>query len=591
MRGIAAEHSTSHFVAPRANALALAVLLAVASGSLPAQSPYDSIDTSRGRCAMWTMPVGGSNFPQDAAYSRCALDRAPTLLPNAPMPAAPRFAGGAGGAGASYRLIVNRDGSVDSALSRSMTITIGSAFGNLAFDFADQALLTIHRWRFRPAVRAGRPVRSAVDLEMVTDKRAVDTLPAHLEWRHVVGGERDSLIGHWVTDAPLPPFAPAQLDSAHVALMRQLATMRVVLPNAARRYCLTLADSGANREPASAARLARLAHVLAAHVDDSHASACVDAADRVRLALPRVQRIEEGGALVEMTGAQLPRWPFDFDGQAWARWRARCVGVVRDDAPAEMECDVTPDVPSREIGAWYGEQRRERPRPPARRPTRDDDPVTLTVIARMSNAYGIDTLRATVAQVPSLSERAVRDAGPLCNRYSAWAPGDSGIMVLYGDLTDRSLRVARTNPRAAPQEAADPNCAAVNGREPNMAAFMLGEIGTRPRTPVTLCVGSCARRYVLDPERHVLAARPHLRFTIASLREPPQRERDDLSIRILVDPVPEGLVPLVIIEDPGAWAPAAWITYDLRGGMWDWRVHYNGGWTRARNVLVYLVRK
>lgn len=590
MRGIAAEHSTSHshFVAPIAMALALAFLLAAVTSSLPAQSPFDSIDTSRGRCAVWTMPVGGSNFPQDAAYSPCALDRAPVLRPNAPMPASPRFAGGAG---ASYRLIVNSDGTVDSALSRSMTITFGSAFGNFTYDFADQALRTMQRWRFRPAVRAGRPVRSAVDLAVVTDQRAVDTLPAHLEWRHVSGTDGDSLIGHWVNDPPLPPFSPAAIDSARAALVRQLATMRVVLPNAARRYCLALADSAERRDSASAARLAGLTRVLARHVDDTPEDTCVDAADRVRLALPRVQRIEDGGAMLETTGAQLPFWPFHFDTRAWARWRARCAGVVRDDAPASMECDVTPDVPSRELSEWYVGQPREGRRPPPRRPTRDDEPVTLTVLARMSNAYGIDTLRARVEQVPSLSEHAVRDAGPLCNRYSAWAPGDSGIIVLYGDFADRSLRVARTNPRAAPQEAADPDCAALTGREPTLAAFMLGDVGTRARAPVTLCVGSCARRYVLDPERHVLAERPHLRFSIASLTEQPQRERDNLQFRIIVDPVPEGLVPLVIVDDPRAWAPAAWVMYDLGGGVWDWRVHYTDAWTRARSVLVYLVRK
>lgn len=583
-----AEHSPPRCIAPTARALALALLLSPVSCTLAAQSVFDSIDTSRGRCAKWTMPVGGSNFPQDAAYSRCALDRAPVLLPNAPMPAAPRFAGGAG---ASYRLIVNRDGTVDSARSRSMTITIGSAFGNFAFDFADQALPTLHRWRFRPAVRAGRAVRSAVDLAIVTDQRAVDTLPAHLEWRHVRGEDGDSLVGHWVTDPPLPSFSPSQEDSAWVALVRQLARMHVVLPNATRRYCLAFADSADDRDAASAARLARLAHVLAAHIDAVPANACVDTVDRVRLLLPLVQRVEDGGAVFQMAGAQLPFWPFHFETRAWARWRARCAGIVRDDAPASMECDVTPDVPSGELTEWYLRQPRDGRRAPPRRPTRDDEPVTLTVLARMSNAYGIDTLRATVMQVPSLSERAVRDAGPLCNRYSAWAPGDSGIFVLYGDLGDQSLRVARTNARVAPQEAPDPTCAALTDREPTLAAFMLGGVGTRAREPVTLCVGSCARRYVLDPERHMLAERPHLSFSIASLTEQPQRERDNLELRILVDPVPEGLVPLVIIDDPRAWAPAAWVMYDLGGGVWDWRVHYTDAWTRARRVLVYLVRK
>lgn len=588
MRGIAAEPPTWHAVAPIAKPLALALLLSAVAGALSAQSPYDSIDTSRGRCAVWSMPVGGSNFPRDAAYSRCTLDRAPMLQANAPMPAAPRFAGGAG---ASYRLIVNRDGAVDSALSRSMSIAIGTASGNFAFDFADSALATLRRWRFRPAMRAGRPVRSVVDVDMVTDQRAVDTLPAHLEWRHVSGEERDSLIGHWVTDPPLPPFSQAQVDSAHVALVRRLAAMGVVLPNADRRYCLAYPDSAAPFDTAATARLARLARVLAAQVDASLASTCVDAADRVRLTLPHVQRIEDGGAILETRASQLPRWPFGFDARAWARWRARCHGVVHDHAPAMMECDVQPDVPPKEIWDWYGEQRREVPRPPARRPTRDDEPVTLTVIARMTNAFLLDTLRATVGEVPRLDARAVRFAGPLCDRWSTWLPGDSSVIVLYGDMGDRSLRVTRTNPRAAPAARGRPSCPALEDRAPTLAAFMLGGIGARPSAPVTVCVGDCARRYVLDPQRHLLAERPHLAFSSASLREPSRSDRDALQFRVIVDPEPEGIVPLVVVDEPNAWAPAAWLMHDLGGGVWDWRVHYSDGWPSGRRVLIYLVRK
>lgn len=575
-------------MASTAAALALAVLLAAVTVPLSAQSLDETIVTPRGRCVVWTLPVGGSDFPRDAAYSRCALDRAPVLPSDAPRPVAPRLIGSAG---ASYRIIVHADGTVDSALTRSMTVTMGTVFGERAFDFADRALLTIQRWRFLPGVRAGRPVRSALDLEVITDRRDNDTLPAHLEWRYVTGTERDSLVGHWVTDHPLPPFAPAQVDSMHAALVRRLAAMGVVLPNAGRRYCLALADAGATGDTASAARLARLARVLAVHVDSSAARECVDTAERVRLALPRVQRVEDGGAIVDMAGAQLPRWPFDFEARSWERWRARCVGDVHEGAPADIECDVAPAVPPEESWAWYREQRRERQRPPARTPTRDDEPVTLTIVARMSNAYGVDTLRATVEHVPRLAERAVRDAGPLCNRFSAWAPGDSGTMVLYGDFAERSLRVARTNPRAAPVEREGTDCPSLKGRAPSLSAFMLGGIGTRPRAPVTLCVGSCARRYVLDPERHVLAERPHLRFTVDSLRERPRRDRDALRFRVIVDPVPEGLVPLVIVDDPRAWGPAAWLMHDLGGGVWEWRVHYGDGWMSPRSVLIYLVRR
>src|SRR5688500_15607914 len=183
-----------------------------------AQSVFDSVRTASGVCYVWQLPVGFSDFPQDASYRRCALDRMPVRR-ETPMPPPPRFAINAV---ASYLVIVNADGTVDRDRTRGMTRGVDTVFYR-------EALETIRRWRFEPGRRGGKPVRSAFAIELMSDSR-VDTIPSRLEWEYRAGPVSDTLLGRWVREAPLPAFTQSQLDSVHVAMVRRLVRMQVVLP-------------------------------------------------------------------------------------------------------------------------------------------------------------------------------------------------------------------------------------------------------------------------------------------------------------------------------------------------------------------------
>lgn len=566
----------------RAWTTALLVLLGAA---LPAraQTLSDSVAGPRGRCGLWVLPVGGSTFPRDASYARCALDQQPKLSANASMPITPALKDAGG---ASYRVIVSANGTVDPELTRTMSVFGGWRSMDQSIDFSDEVLAVVRKWRFTPGARAGRAVRSAFDLELRVNARASDTLPAHVAWRYIAGDERDTLAGEWITDGPLPPFPARVEDSLYVALLRELMAMGVVQPTAARHYCLVPGDSVLQQIKDSGARWERVARALRPRIDSRTRKRCADAPDLVRLELPRLHRLEEGRVMLDVRAMQLPRWPFDFESRAWERWHARCLGASRAGASATMTCSVEPITSQSELASWYAEQDR---RPTTRRGN-EGDTVTVTVLARSTNAFGIDTLRAKIASIPRLAERAIRDTAPICDSWSVWAPGDSETFVVYGDLADLSLRVTRANPTAAPNEALPTGmCSRPEGRAPHLTAFFLGGLGRRPRAPVTLCLSTCGRRYVLDPAQHTIAEHPHVRFSAASLRNRPTRERDQLNFRVLVDPDFEGVVPVVIVREGERDPVTAHLMRDLGGGTWDWPVHIIGSWAQ-REVLIYLIR-
>ena len=143
--------------------IVLATLTGVAV-PLDGQSVYDSVRTGSGYCHLWQMPPGGSDFPQDASFTRCALDR-PPILRHAPAVPPPRIGFYAGG---SFLIVVNPDGSVDQDRTRASTIGEDR-------EFHERALEAIRRWHFAPGVRGGKPVRSAFPLWIVSSTRN-DTL-------------------------------------------------------------------------------------------------------------------------------------------------------------------------------------------------------------------------------------------------------------------------------------------------------------------------------------------------------------------------------------------------------------------------------
>ncbi len=549
----------------------LLVLLAV---RLPAQGGLEIIDTPQGRCVVWGSPTGGSSS-KDLSYRRCALDRIPVLRDGSEMLPSPRVSLHAGGG---FRIIVNADGSVDTSLTRATTMT-GDEESHA------QILATIKRWQFEPGERAGIRVRSVFDLDVRTDRRPSDTLPARLDWRYASGVERDSLVGRWVTEAPLEPLAEDAVDSVHVAMLRQLVRMRVISPRKDRDYCLAIESDG-DAKP----RLQRVARAVQSVIPGVGVNACVDTPNRVRLLLPRVHRTENGRAVMSVRGAQLPRWPTGFDARAWPRWAGRCIGVVQSREPVTVTCDIGPDAPWAERSPWYDP--RPQPISTARAPRSADEPLQLTLIATMSGAYGLDTLRAIARGVPHLREIAVHDSVRTPGGWLIVSPTDSNALVVFGNPTERDLRIIRA--QVTPQGMAVPSSqtavAPAKGPDP-FAAFLLGGVGQRPLGPVMLCFGlSCRRRYDLDPERHTLTE-PQLRLSVASLREDSRTPLGLLQLRLIVDPVPEGLTPLVVMAGPHGKVSRALLVRGVGGGVWQWNMDASGlDWTTAE-VLVYLVRR
>jgi hypothetical protein len=448
-----------------------------------------------------------------------------------------------------------------------------------------QILATLKRWRFEPGERAGVRVRSVFDIDVRTDQRGSDTLPARLEWRYVAGVERDSLVGRWITDAPLAPFAAEEVDSVHVAMLRNLVHTRVVVPTKDRTYCLAINADGHDKE-----RLMRIARTLRTVIPGLSTGDCTDTENRVRLALPRVYRTEDGRAVLYVRGAQLPRWPTGFDARAWPRWAGRCIGMVQERVPVTVTCDIGPDAPWEERSPWY--DRRPQPRPPARSPRSDEEPLQLTLIATMAGAYGLDTLRASVRGVPQLREIAVSDSVPAPRSWLVVSPTDSNAFVVHGNPTERDLRITRAQIRALGRAVPSSLTAAPHAQGPDeFVAFLLGGVGQPPLGPVTLCFSlSCRRRYDLDPARHTLT-QPAVRVSVASLREASRTPLGVLQLRLIVDPVPDGLTPLVVIAGPRGVVSSALLVRGLGGGLWQWGLSASGFDWMTSDVLVYLVRR
>ncbi|MWO29257.1 hypothetical protein GQN02_24285, partial [Escherichia coli] len=108
--------------------------------------------------------------------------------------------------------------------------------------------------------------------------------------------------------------------------------------------------------------------------------------------------------------------------------------------------------------------------------------------------------------------------------------------------------------------------------------------------PVVVCTGEppCAGWAELDPDRHLLVPRAHLRFRVAELREQ-TRVGDQLEMRLLVDPVPEGLTPLVLIRGRGQAPTSLWPAFRTELGVWDLKLTYDPHLPADSEVSIYLV--
>lgn len=553
-----------------------------------AQSPFDSIDTPHGRCGLWAAIPGGGDLRRDAAYNRCALDRAPTLLDGVPMPPAPRY----GAAIGQFTIIVNPDGTVDPRLTRAWTSGTDTVFHR-------QALETIRRWRFEPGLRGGTPVRSGFMLHIKSGPRN-DTLPSRLEWTYRRGLEEDTLFGTWTTEAPLPPFAPEQVDSIYMAMLRRLVKMKVIVPDVLDRRCLVL-ESG---DSAAHARLTWRAYGVLYSSDvyssdlRSHPSAlapygCERSTDAARIVLPRVHRTENGRVVLYPSGDWLPDWPPGFEGRTYRAWSARCVADVPDHGEVSIDCFIMPSLSQRDLGRW--ERERERKAAAAETDVADIDSLLVTVVAMTRGAYQTDTLHAVLRSLPRLSMAAVRDSVQPCGGWAAYSPQKgSELYVLQGSPSDMELRIVEVRHGPAPRdERTSLLCDPQEPRRADFVAFLLGDLGDRARAPITLCFSNglrCSTSYVLDPNRHTLAERSHLAFRLSDLRED-TRVGDQLVFRIYTDPVPPDLLPLIVFRVNGRWRMWATIPRKVAPDAWEYDTIWGEGYPPDTEVRLYLIER
>lgn len=548
-----------------------------APAALVPQSVFDSIETAYGMCRVWAPIPGGSSFPKDASYSRCALDRGPLLLAGEPMPPPPRYGRYAGG---SFMVVVNANGTVDSQLTRAWTRGMDTAFHR-------RALETIRQWRFEPGSRQGETVRSGFTLQLKSNGRN-DTLPARLEWSYKPGLNADTLAGTWVAEAPLPPFARGQIDSVYVAMLRRLVKMQVILPGPGNSYCLV----HENGDSTAHARLSQLAEGIV-HAERRWgalaAYGCEALPGMLRIVLPRVHRAESGRAVLQPSGDYLPNWPPGFDGRSWHAWNGRCVADVPAQGSVWIDCSVEPEYSLRELAERERRRGRGAHHPSANRS--DTDSIEVSVVVTTLGAYQTDTLRAVVARaLPRLGARAINDPEPPCGGWAAFSLQDSSeLYVIKGDPSGHSLDLTRvthglapTGPRGAPR------CGHQEPRRSQFVTFLIGNIGDPATAPTTLCFSSCTKSYLLDPVRHTLAERAHLQFRLSDLRED-TRVGEQLTFRIYADPAPAKLLPLVLIRTGDRWSRSAWIAPQVATNAWDYGVTFTGGYSPDTEVHIYLI--
>jgi hypothetical protein len=537
----------------------LVITMAMAVGSRASsaqtQAVFDSVRTRTGYCHVWQLPPGGSNFPEDASYRRCALDRRPTRI-TTPPPPAPRYGFNAN---SSFLVVVSADGTVDQERTRGYSRGTDTIYYR-------QALETIKRWRFEPGMRQGKPVRSAFEVQFSSDSR-VDTLPARLEWQYREGAEIDTMQATWLPEAPLPPFAPDQADSIQAALLRHLVRMQVIIPNRDKLYCLL----PEGRDSAAHARQIRLAaRAIPALARTLMPYGCERMPGTVRVVLPQIFRTENGRAVVYPSGDFLPNWPPGFTGRSWRAWRARCVlelrGVGADVAAAD--CDVSPTTPRDDRYAAYDSERRW----PVTADYRDGDSVRITVFATTTDAFLTDTLKTVVRSLPRLDDYSVRDAHPPCGGWSMHTTETAELYVVSGDPTSNSMHITRASTRIppVPRDTAM-RCGPQEPRMKEFAAFLLGDLGGTATKPLTLCFSRCARPYVLDPARHTMAERAQVVFRPSELRAD-TRLGDYLMFRIVVEPTPASMLPLVVVQSGNKPPTLAWIGRRAGPNSWDYTV-------------------
>jgi hypothetical protein len=185
--------------------------------------------------------------------------------------------------------------------------------------FYDALVEIAKRWRFHPATLDGRPVRSAIRIEVATNL-ASDTLPEMLEWIYIHSADADSLHGRWV-NLPVPPQLSPQ--DQHLVLVESLAELeRIGLVPSDVELCAVFLRVSV--EPP----IDRL-------VSDPN---CVRRPGPFRLRIDRMYPQSTGKAVAFLAGDLASGSPYADGSDYNVGWAARCIVFYAQDDSRITQC-------------------------------------------------------------------------------------------------------------------------------------------------------------------------------------------------------------------------------------------------------------
>lgn len=514
---------------------------------------------------------GGSN-PGDAPMHRCRLTNKPALRTSLDRFPVPMYGQSAG---SNLTVIVNATGHIDEEFTRYWLVSGDEDFQRRFMDALRAAEFDVGR-------QGSSPTRYGFRLAVETGVR-LDTIPQKLVWRYVRGVAEDSLVGEWRRAAPERPHTAAQVKNVMRQVTKTLRQMQVLLPT--QQYCVIAGDTAARD----------------ALVQELYASA--RRGDWVTWRVPRTQcaadvsnrryRVENpirtggGRTVVRASGDLLRNWPPGLDGRQWLAWEAYCVVPEAGPLVGRPQCNVTP--------IYSGDATIEGRGPPMfSDDTTPNPPLQIAVEVTTVGSYWNDTIKASASEVPAFENRAamLQDAN-LCDRSETWAmladsiTGNEWVAWLKlsgGRVIRGSMRLDRVRKRALDYKFE--GCAS-SPSNVSIAAFLLGSLGERPVSPVVFChnVPACRQRIVIDPTKHMLAARPVLSFKFSELR-PEAIAGEQYHLRLHTNRDAEGLIPFIVLRhDNNA---SAFELGRRSSRQYDFRVMHTPPFSKETVVDVYL---
>lgn len=516
--------------------------------------------------------IPGSSNSGDAPMHRCRLTNKPSLQTSLDRFPVPMYAQSAG---STLTVMVNATGRINEEFTRYWLVSGDDDFHRRFMDALRSAEFNVGRDDSSPTAYGFR-------LVVETGVR-VDTIPQKLVWRYVRGVAGDSLVGEWRRTGPEPPHTAAQMKNVMRQVTQTLRQMQVLLPT--QQYCV-LTENAAARDAIVQELYANARRRDWVGRRVSHAPCEADVSNR-RYLVGNPIRTGGGRTVVRASGDLLRNWPPGLDGRQWLTWEAYCVVPEAGSLVGRPQCNVTP--------IYTGDASIEGGKP---RLFSDDTtqkaPLQIAVEVTTVGSYWNDTIKASALEVPTFENGAamLHDVN-LCRESETWTmladsiTGNEWIAWLKfsgGRAIPGSLRLDRVRKRALSYSFE--GCAS-SPSNVSIAAFLLGSLGERPASPVVFChnVSGCRQRVIIDPSKHMLAARPVLSFKFTELR-PEAMAGEQYLLRLHTNRDAAGLIPFIVLRhDTNA---SAFELARRSGRQYDFRVTHTPPFPKDAVVDVYL---